>query len=285
MLKALTQISVSAPSCGPDAHAAFASLIHRDPTESASTDSFQEKFNTSGFRVKHTLKVHMSQTPSISDLLLFPVTQKAWFPARPEELLCLITMNLGFNKRKETSLAVCSAFIRSFILDVSLNLLTLIFSTDKPTMHSRETLVKHHVAYSAKAEEITVTIGQAFDLAYKMFLQSGGKEAESRKQIGNLQKRAGHIPLEAASTDVFDMLPFTPGIPVSRIQMCNGTGNSLGTDLFGAVPFDPFTCSPADFPPDVQSKLEEMQEGFKMGLTVEGAVFCLDQVNSQTLDV
>lgn len=32
-----------------------------------------------------------------------------------------------------------------------------------------------------------------------------------------------------------------------------------GRDLFGAEPFDPFICGGADFPPDVQSRLDEMQ--------------------------
>lgn len=41
----------------------------------------------------------------------------------------------------------------------------------------------------AKAEEITLTIGQAFDLAYRKFLESGGKDVETRKQIAGLQKR------------------------------------------------------------------------------------------------
>lgn len=35
----------------------------------------------------------------------------------------------------------------------------------------------------------------------------------------------------------------------------------VGKDLFGAEPFDPFTCGAADFPPDIQSKLDEMQVG------------------------
>lgn len=35
--------------------------------------------------------------------------------------------------------------------------------------------------------------------------------------------------------------------------------SSAGKDLFGAEPFDPFTCGAADFPPDIQSKLDEMQ--------------------------
>ncbi|XP_053354232.1 PTB domain-containing engulfment adapter protein 1 isoform X1 [Clarias gariepinus] len=180
---------------------------------------------------------------------------------------------------------------------------------------------KRHLCYvfdSEKcAEEITIAIGQAFDLAYKLFLQSGGKDVESRKQIGNLQKRiqdlemensklkkqlqhmedqlisphsspAGSIPVKAALTDVFDMVPFTPGYSKSRIQTCNGNWNfpspphvARGTDLFGAAPFDPFTCGLADYPPDIQSKLDEMQEGFKMGLTLEGATFSLDQVDSR----
>lgn len=46
-------------------------------------------------------------------------------------------------------------------------------------------------AVVVKAEEITLAIGQAFDLAYKKFLESGGKDVETRKQIGNLQKRVG----------------------------------------------------------------------------------------------
>ena len=33
----------------------------------------------------------------------------------------------------------------------------------------------------------------------------------------------------------------------------------LERDLFGAEPFDPFNCGAGDFPPDIQSKLDEMQ--------------------------
>ncbi|XP_035250442.1 PTB domain-containing engulfment adapter protein 1 isoform X2 [Anguilla anguilla] len=221
------------------------------------------------------------------------------------------------------------------------------------------------------AEEITLTIGQAFDLAYKKFLESGGKDVETRKQIGGLQKRiqeletenselkkqlqvleeqlmlaqvspllhinstneaymttrpsslfwchnltsfscleissvtltpmsspdsslsaglltpppakpplpkprsgyslprprAGSVPAKAAPTDVFDMIPFSPAPPLTPVPASNGTPpasaptrpSHLSTDLFGAEPFDPFTCGAADFPPDIQSKLDEMQ--------------------------
>ena len=40
-----------------------------------------------------------------------------------------------------------------------------------------------------QAEDITLTIGQAFDLAYKKFLDSKGKELESQKQSLIMQKR------------------------------------------------------------------------------------------------
>ena len=40
-----------------------------------------------------------------------------------------------------------------------------------------------------QAEEITLTIGQAFELAYKKFLDSKGKDLETQKQTLILQKR------------------------------------------------------------------------------------------------
>ncbi|XP_034042102.1 PTB domain-containing engulfment adapter protein 1 isoform X6 [Thalassophryne amazonica] len=291
---------------------------------------------------------------------------------------------------------------------------------DKTWMHTPDALAKHYIAYNAKflgnteveapkgtevvkdavrklkAEEITLTIGQAFDLAYKKFLESGGKDVETRKQIGSLQKRiqeletencelkkqlqdleeqlmiahvppplhinsaneayllqrpsslfwwhnftslscleissvtltpmsspesnfsaglltpppakpavlppkpvegcsiprprAGSISTKAQSTDIFDMVPFSPATPLVPIPASNGCPPPLppttlppdiNKDLFGAEPFDPFTCGAADFPPDIQSKLDEMQEGFKMGLTLEGAVFSLDPLDSR----
>lgn len=43
------------------------------------------------------------------------------------------------------------------------------------------------------------------------------------------------------------------------MSVCQVAMLSEGKDLFGAEPFDPFTCGSADFPPDIQSKLDEMQ--------------------------
>ncbi|KAM6464079.1 PTB domain-containing engulfment adapter protein 1 isoform 1-T3 [Liasis olivaceus] len=244
------------------------------------------------------------------------------------------------------------------------------------------------------AEEITLTIGQAFDLAYRKFLESGGKDVETRKQIAGLQKRineletenlelrnkvqdlenqlritqvhtlpllhiqsdyerhlfqrpstlfwynsedspcldissitltpmsspdsrqssqqftpppfknglpkpahehsiprphAGSVTPISPSTDIFDMVPFSPISPKPSTPTRNGTqpppvpsrSAEIKRDLFGAEPFDPFSCGAGDFPPDIQSKLDEMQEGFKMGLTLEGTVFCLDPLDSK----
>ncbi|XP_072435138.1 PTB domain-containing engulfment adapter protein 1 isoform X3 [Chiloscyllium punctatum] len=244
------------------------------------------------------------------------------------------------------------------------------------------------------AEEITLTIGQAFDLAYKKFLETGGKDVETRKQIASLQKRIQELETEnielkkkvqemeinvrvtqgpsspllhfssnkqlqlcqrppaffwshdmeymsfpeitsftlsptspsgsslteslltppspkhatqramngfsiprprrgmtprSPSTDLFDMVPFSPASPLLPTPSSNGTelpplpvrSSETRRDIFGAEPFDPFISGGGDFPPDIQSKLDEMQEGFKMGLTLEGTVFSLDPLDGR----
>uniref|UniRef100_A0AAZ3R1B2 PTB domain-containing engulfment adapter protein 1 n=1 Tax=Oncorhynchus tshawytscha TaxID=74940 RepID=A0AAZ3R1B2_ONCTS len=173
--------------------------------------------------------------------------------------------------------------------------------TDKRifTFICTEPETKKHICYvfdSEKcAEEITVSIGRAFDLAYRKFLESGGKDVEMRKQIGSLQKRAWSTISRRPPTDVFDMVPFSSGSPMARKPAINGSSPPPPSfspppppphvflrerDILGAEPFDPFLCN-TSFPPDVQSKLDEMQEGFNMGLTLEGTIFSLDPVDSR----
>ncbi|XP_074594468.1 uncharacterized protein LOC141849862 [Brevipalpus obovatus] len=58
---------------------------------------------------------------------------------------------------------------------------------------------KHHcfVFVSDKlAEEITLTIGQAFDLAYRRFLETSGRDLEMRKQLMMLHKRVQELENE-----------------------------------------------------------------------------------------
>lgn len=49
------------------------------------------------------------------------------------------------------------------------------------------------------SQEITLTIGQAFDLAYRRFLESSGKDLEMRKQLMLFQKRVQELELENAN--------------------------------------------------------------------------------------
>lgn len=58
----------------------------------------------------------------------------------------------------------------------------------------------HHVCYVMEsekaAEDITLTVGQAFDLAYQNFMQGSGKELELKKQVLNLQKKVHELEVE-----------------------------------------------------------------------------------------
>ena len=47
-----------------------------------------------------------------------------------------------------------------------------------------------------QAEEITLTIGQAFELAYKKFLDTNSKELETKKSLLVLQKRIALLERE-----------------------------------------------------------------------------------------
>lgn len=49
------------------------------------------------------------------------------------------------------------------------------------------------------AEEITLTIGQAFDLAYRKFLETSGRDLEMRRQLMVLQKRVQELEKENVS--------------------------------------------------------------------------------------
>ncbi|KAK3557028.1 hypothetical protein QTP70_022920, partial [Hemibagrus guttatus] len=58
--------------------------------------------------------------------------------------------------------------------------------------------------------------------------------------------RAGSISVKTTSTDLFDMVPFTPGSSTTKIQMCNGIGISHGHLLYRSVRSRaPLTPSPA----------------------------------------
>ncbi|XP_016304732.1 PTB domain-containing engulfment adapter protein 1-like isoform X2 [Sinocyclocheilus anshuiensis] len=101
-----------------------------------------------------------------------------------------------------------------------------------------------------------------------LLTQPPAKPTHSQPTSGCIvpQPRAGSIQARVTSTDIFDMVPFTPESPITRRLNCNGISSlylpskkDRDIDLFGAEPFDPFICGPAVFTPDIQSKLDEMQ--------------------------
>ncbi|XP_036029299.1 PTB domain-containing engulfment adapter protein 1 isoform X5 [Onychomys torridus] len=96
------------------------------------------------------------------------------------------------------------------------------------------------------AEEITLTIGQAFDLAYRKFLESGGKDVETRKQIAGMQKRQRQqmlgkwIPMQIgflcnSITPLFHPTVFTSSFSVlwlySKIMGINCTAQQENTEI------------------------------------------------------
>ncbi|XP_067137981.1 PTB domain-containing engulfment adapter protein 1-like [Centruroides vittatus] len=125
------------------------------------------------------------------------------------------------------------------------------------------------------AEEITLTIGQAFDLAYRRFLETFNKDLEMKKRCMILQKRVCDLTAENAELkkkiseyqqlidgnkklDVQDLLGDempTVGRRLENLLLADmedvNTGNKHvtngNTDLFGAEPFNP-TQSTVDDP-------------------------------------
>lgn len=123
------------------------------------------------------------------------------------------------------------------------------------------------------AEEITLTIGQAFDLAYRRFLDTFNKDLEMKKRCMILQKRVCDLTAENAElkkkikefhqdtndnklivNDLLgDEIP-TVGRRLENLLLTDiedaNTGNKHVTngnvDLFGAEPFNPTQSIPED---------------------------------------
>ncbi|XP_069589885.1 PTB domain-containing engulfment adapter protein 1 isoform X9 [Ranitomeya imitator] len=100
------------------------------------------------------------------------------------------------------------------------------------------------------------------ELKYKV------QDLENQLRISDLTSSpAGSMTPKSPSTDIFDMVPFTPLSSGSTTPTKNGTqfpsvpsrSTEIKKDLFGAEPFDPFCCAVGDYTPDIQSKLDEMQ--------------------------
>ncbi|XP_066300317.1 PTB domain-containing engulfment adapter protein 1-like isoform X1 [Branchiostoma lanceolatum] len=123
-----------------------------------------------------------------------------------------------------------------------------------------------------RAEEITLTIGQSFDLAYKRFIETSGKDLELRKQFlalqkklkekeaenDQLRKRISHLeaqlrksPTSTMTAVHNNMVQLAPPQPVSRTPVPlpppHNPPQSLQlkqTDSFDMEPFSPTNGTP-----------------------------------------
>ncbi|KAF0309798.1 PTB domain-containing engulfment adapter protein 1 [Amphibalanus amphitrite] len=148
------------------------------------------------------------------------------------------------------------------------------------------------------AEEITLTIGQAFDLAYRQFLDSSGRDLENRKQMMMLQKRLALAKAEADELrrrlrDVAELAP-----PAAVHNYCRQNLPTESKDLFGAEPFAPsapISQPPPPPPPQQQQQQQQDQDQssddpFGMGSfqgspgEIENAIGLLDRRLSEMKD-
>ncbi|KFO27957.1 PTB domain-containing engulfment adapter protein 1, partial [Fukomys damarensis] len=112
-----------------------------------------------------------------------------------------------------------------------------------------------------------------------MELKNKVQDLENQLRITQVSTSpAGSVAPRSPSTDVFDMIPFSPVSDQCSVPTRNGTqpppvpsrSTEIKRDLFGAEPFDPFNCGAGDFPPDIQSKLDEMQVTILTDWTING---------------
>ena len=78
-----------------------------------------------------------------------------------------------------------------------------------------------------------LTIGQAFDLAYKRFLDTSGREMELKREIMVLQKRVAE--LENENTDLRQKLNMDPASP-SKDAMTKAADNEVDLLICPPVP-------------------------------------------------
>lgn len=98
------------------------------------------------------------------------------------------------------------------------------------------------------AEEITLTIGQAFDLAYRRFLETSGKDLEMRKKVMILQKRVQE--LEKENGELNNRL-----LELQRSGTTNGQSTSLKFVNGTSTPFDKSFKTPSvQSPPKVPAR-------------------------------
>ena len=88
------------------------------------------------------------------------------------------------------------------------------------------------------AEEITLTIGQAFDLAYRRFLETSGRDLEMRRQLMVLQKRVQDLEKEnqTLKTKVSEYESKNGGRNIQRKKSESSSSDHLSNCMSSSVP-------------------------------------------------
>jgi hypothetical protein len=89
------------------------------------------------------------------------------------------------------------------------------------------------------AEEITLTIGQAFDLAYRRFLETSGRDLEMRRQLMVLQKRVQELEKENQSLKQLVQSYESCSKLKSKAKLTNGISNGSLSTLPAPQPLKP----------------------------------------------
>jgi hypothetical protein len=125
------------------------------------------------------------------------------------------------------------------------------------------------------AEEITLTIGQAFDLAYRRFLDSSGREMELKKEIMTLEKRVAD--LESENLALKDKLSMRSVDGNSNSSLSSSTSTNGGGDVL--------ICGPPPVPPRESANVanqifaefamtaNEIEKRAHVGRQLEGLLF------------
>ncbi|VDP07500.1 unnamed protein product [Soboliphyme baturini] len=133
------------------------------------------------------------------------------------------------------------------------------------------------------AEDITLTVGEAFDLAYRRFVESNGKELELRKQLILLRKRINELEIE--NSTLKEHVRWTHSFLKHSLRHTWESFDDFvkNTPVSPSIPNSPIPPTPIRFANDsatrgkstepAGSTKEESGSGDEPGITVNGATY------------
>uniref|UniRef100_S4REU8 Uncharacterized protein n=1 Tax=Petromyzon marinus TaxID=7757 RepID=S4REU8_PETMA len=92
-----------------------------------------------------------------------------------------------------------------------------------------------------QAKEIALTIGQAFEVAYRQYVDSGARDAEFRKQMASLCQRVVNLETENGQLkkQVQELKDMFKSTQIELFATGSKSPDSGVTDIFDMEPFSP----------------------------------------------